>query len=304
MKVFVLAIDALEHDLVEKFRLNNLKQTEYGKIDVSGFRSYHPSSLLCTPLIWASFISGVMPDKHKVSDYYRWNSNFLQRMSKVSKELGLTKIVGKLGFLSFLDAKIRPFGHTDWRKTGLRTIFDYASNPIALGVPTYSYDEQIMRNKKLIKYVLEKRITEKEFEKIVMKTYQERCRIAFSLLDQDWDLFMLYIHGISDLFGHLFFGDTKRMLKAYLELNYLAGRIKKRIKGGVLFLIVSDHGMVNLGTFGKHKSKKYGEHSNHGFYSINTRLDLQNPMITNFFGVITHHLQTNKSTGSISAPKA
>ena len=301
MRVFILAIDALEYDLVEKFRLNNLKQTEYGKIDVSEFRRYHPSSELWTPLIWASFISGVMPEKHKVGAYHRWNSDLLQRVSTISKEIGLNKILSKLGFLSLFSSKTRPFNHADWKKTGPKTIFDYASNPIALGVPSYSYDKQIMKNKSLTKHVLEKSITEKQFEKIVMKTYRERCELAFSLLRRDWDLFMFYIHGISDLFGHLFLGDVKKMLKAYLELNYLVGRIKKQIEGKVLFLIISDHGMVNLGTYGTYKSKKYGEHSNHAFYSINTRLELRNPKITDFFHVITRHLRSARSTKSKSA---
>lgn len=294
MKVFILAIDALEHDLVEKFRLNNLRQTEYGMIDVSDFRSYHPLSEVSTPLVWASFITGVMPDKHKIKAQDRWDSDFLQRLSVISKETGLNKIMGKLRFLGFFRSRTRPLDRTDWKKAGLKTIFDYALRPIALGVPTYSPDNQITRNKKLIKWVLEKRITEEQFERVVMKTYLERCKLAFSLLKRDWDLFMFYIHGISDIFGHMFFGDFKKMLKSYLELNYLVERIKKQIKEEVLFLVVSDHGMVNLGAFEKHKSKKYGEHSNHAFYSVNVSLGLNNPMITDFFEVVTRHLQTSR----------
>lgn len=38
MKVCIVALDALEYDLVQKFYCENLKQKEYGKIDLTEFK--------------------------------------------------------------------------------------------------------------------------------------------------------------------------------------------------------------------------------------------------------------------------
>ena len=55
--MIVLALDALDLNLVKEFRCKNLKQREYGKTDLSDF------SQLRTIVLWASFLTGKNMEK-------------------------------------------------------------------------------------------------------------------------------------------------------------------------------------------------------------------------------------------------
>ena len=52
MRVFILGIDGLEYNFVERYRLGNLKQMEYGKTDLSDMEE------ILTPILLGSFITG------------------------------------------------------------------------------------------------------------------------------------------------------------------------------------------------------------------------------------------------------
>lgn len=88
-RVVILGLNALEHDLVEKFDLRNLKQKEYGKIALRDFK------LIITPTIWASFITGLPPERHKVYGILKWENTFLENLKRLSIKLGLDKIKNK-----------------------------------------------------------------------------------------------------------------------------------------------------------------------------------------------------------------
>ena len=52
-------------------------------------------------------------------------------------------------------------------------------------------------------------------------------------------------------------------------------------------LVVSDHGMERLG------KTYFGKHSNYAFYSINMKIGLNNPKITDFYLLIKNVLEGN-----------
>ena len=56
MRLLVLALDGLEHDLVVRWRLGNLLGAEWGTTDLSLIRANSPYP--CTPEIWATLLSG------------------------------------------------------------------------------------------------------------------------------------------------------------------------------------------------------------------------------------------------------
>ena len=63
MKACIIAIDALEYDLIESLFCENLKQNEYGKIDQGLFKKYSPTGEPFTPVVWSSFITGKIPEE-------------------------------------------------------------------------------------------------------------------------------------------------------------------------------------------------------------------------------------------------
>jgi hypothetical protein len=60
--IVVFAIDALEHNLVEEFKCRNLKQSLFGKTDISEFSQPR------TMVLWSSFITGKNKEKEVLAD--------------------------------------------------------------------------------------------------------------------------------------------------------------------------------------------------------------------------------------------
>jgi len=268
-RVLILALDALEYELVEKFDMKNLKQEEYGMIDISDFPS------ISTPKIFASFITGLPPEEHGVR-FSMWQSDFLERLRATSiVRLGLLrigKILKKLGFK-------RGF-HTQkhFRKKGIRTLFDIVDNSIALNVP--SYQEWTTKELMILFHdAMEGSSRRDEFEGRLWDFYEREVAECLRHIEQhDWKLIMAHFK-FTDYFGHMFGGNPTKMWEIYTVADNLVAEIKTKIDGDkTLLLVMSDHGIRPIG--------KYGDHSDHGFYSLNQKMGLNNPKITDFFPII------------------
>ena len=68
--IAILAIDALEYDLVEKFQCRNLMQKFYGKTDISEFSEPR------TMVLWSSFMTGRNMEQEilAMGDKEMWNT--------------------------------------------------------------------------------------------------------------------------------------------------------------------------------------------------------------------------------------
>lgn len=89
-------------------------------------------------------------------------------------------------------------------------------------------------------------------------------------LQGDYD-FILGYFSVADVIGHLNFGNRMMMKLIYKDLDEIASTIKDK------FVVLSDHGMEKVGIF--------GDHSNYGFWSTDSK-DLGNPRITDFARII------------------
>lgn len=268
----IIGLDGLEYDLVEKFSFENLKQKECGKIDLSGFKT------LATPTIWASFITGLPPEKHKVEIKRIWNNDLLDRLSNTFLGFGiwhLRTIFELIGFRRTHHVK------KHFVKKGIKTIFDLIEDSIALDIPSYQeyYSAEIS---KALHDAIEDSNKEAEFEAKSWKLFEKRRKKCIQYFESSWKLFMAYFN-FTDHFGHVFRGNIARMFNVYQVADELVANFKARINNSsTLFLVVSDHGMKTLG--------RYGVHSNHGFYSINKKLGLSNPKITDFYYIMLRRL--------------
>lgn len=290
MKILIIGLDGLEFTLVEKFDLKNLKQIEYGKTDLGGM-----FPLLGTPLIWASFITGMSPKKSGVTTFKRFESNFLERLKNIGVKMGLLKMrictfplyLFLLKIISYLGFKIRFYNHGDY---DVPLMFDYARHPIVLNVPSYNIepvDSKLQR--KLGACFGEGNSWKKRvyFKEAVWRAFEERRKKAIHMIRErgsECDLLMFYWH-TADLIGHLKRGDLTEMLQTYMRLDRLVRDLKNAAGEETFCLVVSDHGMKKLG--------QYGDHTNYGFYSCNSEIGLDNPLITDFVDVIQQKLREN-----------
>ncbi|MFQ6085325.1 MAG: alkaline phosphatase family protein [Candidatus Bathyarchaeia archaeon] len=279
MRVFILGLDALDYYLVEKFDLRSLKQVEYGKSDVGDL-------VLITPVVWASFITGLMPSEHGVTASRSWNWGLLERAKELGIALGLYRIKGKGRFLELLmdlvGINVKVHDKSGFESRRVSTIFDFADRPIAINVPTYNEEPVVHENKRLFLESIGNGDLVGELEDSVWEVYQKRRDLCFRLIDGPWDLFMVYFHGVTDLLGHLYRAKLAKMWEIYAEMDSFVQELRERIGDDALLMIVSDHGMKVLGGF--------GDHTNYGFYSLNQKLCLDHPKICDFAGIIRQKL--------------
>ena len=281
-RVCILALDALEYDLVEQFNLENIKQQEYGKTDISNFKD------LATPIIWASFISGLPPEKHglDIKAVPRWRSPAIDKLRQLTIKVGLDRIKGKGRLLELLGFEHRPFYEemiTDFRITQTETFFDIIPNAKALSVPPYQ--KWIATETQLfLRQAIDNEEKLNAFEEHVLKIFErKREKCLKTLQEGDWNLFMTHFM-FTDLLGHLYAGNATKMFGVYIKAEQLVEDAKKLIDDETLLLIVSDHGMKSIG------KGTFGEHSDHGFYSSNFPLSLEKPKMTDFFPLIVKTL--------------
>ncbi len=263
MKVFILAIDGLEYNLVEKWKLNNLKQVTYGK-----GKCFVTREVPYTPTMWVSFITGKHPSEHGVDAWWSWGKflDWIRLKTPLAKIKGKKKVF--LPLLNFFRIKPRRLiTRADWKKD-LRTIFDVVRPSIGLFIPGY--------NESIEFHNFTEDMSIEEIERVALKNHEKRKRIMFKKIKEEWKLFMVWFD-IVDLFGHMFWTlDPQKIKWCYREADSLAREIKKRI-GDSILLIVSDHGM-KLSDDGV-----TGYHSDHFFWSLNIKTSWRPRYITDFY---------------------
>lgn len=296
MKILIIGLDGLEFTLVEKFDLENLKQTEYGKTNLGGM-----FPLLSTPVIWASFITGMSPKKSGVTTYKRLESNFLEKLKNIGGKMGLLKTrtctlspyFFLFKILGYFGLKTRFYNRRDYN---VPVIFDYACDPVVLNVPSYNIEPVDSKLQRLLGACFEEGNRWKErvhFKDAVWRVFEERRKKAIQMIREkgsECDLFMFYWH-TADLIGHLKRGDLMEMLYTYARLDRLVRDLKNAAGEETFCLVVSDHGMKSVG--------RYGDHTNYGFYSCNFELELGNPLITDFMGIIRQKLHEDDKFDSV-----
>ena len=225
--MIILALDALDLEMVKKFNCRSLMQKEYGQTDLSSF------DLKRTVILWASFLTGKNMEA-KIPVKTQWN--FTLKAEET--------------FLRFF----KTFN--------------------AIDVPAYSHKKDHEEERRLLKAYFNDKVTVEEFDAVVWRIHEENKKEFFDSLEK-FDLTMGYFN-LADSIGHLSFGIDEKMKKVYEELESLAREVKKSSEDFIL--TISDHGMKALG--------RYGDHSDRGFYSINRKVGLSFPKITDFYKLV------------------
>lgn len=272
LKVCVVALDALEYTLVNRGDYPNLKQPEYGLVEINV--STHG---LRTPVIWASFITGEKPEKHGVIDEAEWDKPWAKLLRKISNKFGLYRIPGKGKILEKSSlARRKIYSEEHFRSRDIPTIFDYVEKTVVISVPSYNeWTDSLKARGKL--GAIGNPLREKELEKYVWEMFYRKKEKTLELLESDWELFMVHFF-IVDIIQHMWWYKADYLRNLYNEMDKTARQIKMKLPKNTFLLIVSDHGSLK------------GYHTPYAFYSCSEPLDLKNPKITDFASIILQKL--------------
>lgn len=284
MKVFILGIDGLEFNLVVEANLRNLIQKRYGEVIlppevyITTFGEFGKFQTPYTPIVWASFLTGKLPNEHKVTSksWRRWDSKILNRLKEFSIKLRLDKIKNKGKSLELLGFKRRTHTKEDYH---CPTIFDLTEKYIQVNVPTVDREWNIR--------LLEKE-EELDFQEVAKEWWKKYLLVkekVLSLVEGEWNLFMAYTR-ILDVYGHLFWGNKEKMMRAYRDIDEFTGMLKNKVGERTVVLVISDHGMKIMDG-----AKIGGCHTDYGFYSVNKKINIENPKITDFYHLVESWLK-------------
>ncbi len=186
--IVVLAIDALEHTLVEEFNCKNLMQKFYGKTDISEFSEPR------TMVLWSSFMNGKNMEEEVMAlgDEGMWNTRF-DIKDTFFDQFENPKIIDLPGFSYTKEQH-------DKERILLKQFFDAKSDD-------------------------EKKDIRKEYNTHAFD-HHRRIKQEFSdALNGDHD-FVLGYFSVADVIGHLNFGNRPMMKMIYKDMDEIAETIK------------------------------------------------------------------------------
>ena len=156
------------------------------------------------------------------------------------------------------------------------TFFSKFNRHIAIDVPGYTQDmEQHNKERQAMKDFFAEKIKVEDYDKIVFSHHNKIKEKFFESLEQDYDVVMGYFNA-ADVIGHLSFGVKPKMKIIYKEMDEIVKRTSKKAD---TLLVISDHGMKAIGRF--------GDHSDHGFWSLNSETDFEKPKPMDFYGLLS-----------------
>ncbi len=246
-RTVILAIDALDINLVEEFECTSLMLDHYGKTNIAEFGK--PPQ---TMSIWSSFVTGVNKEKEVLACGWngKWDVGYHLKESWFSK-FADPYIVGLPGY----NLGMVPIRYPQM------LIIQY----INIMHRCYSLDDEGPEAKQILE----------TFDDAVFAHYNRSKELFYTCLGKKHDLIILYVLMI-DLIGHMHFPNKGIMRLAYDEVESVAAHVRDMDAN---IVIVSDHGMV-LKDSGPAHADDYG-------YWATNFADLGTPKITDFADIIT-----------------
>lgn len=193
--MIVIAIDALEFDLVEEFNCVNLKQISYGKTDISEFSQPR------TMVLWSSFITGENKEKEVLK-----NGN----KAMWEKEWDVKQTF----FHSFKNPKVLDLPGFSYDK-------DVHDKSRALLKQFFNVEGE------------EKIEVRNQYNADAFKHHRKIKNDFLNALNEDHDLLLGYF-SIADVIGHLSFGNKTLMRMIYKDFDDLVKTAKEKSKNVIV----------------------------------------------------------------------
>lgn len=185
--IVVLAIDALEYSLVEKFNCVNLKQDFYGKTDISEFSEPR------TMVLWSSFMTGKNMENEVLAlgDKDMWNLR-IDLKNTFFSQFENPKIIDLPGF-------------------------NYAKEQ-------HEIERKLLKEYFGAQYQDEKNNIRTQYNNHAFEHHRNIKHEFNDALDGEYD-FVLGYFSVGDVIGHLNFGNRTMMKMIYKDLDEIAGSI-------------------------------------------------------------------------------
>lgn len=271
-RVIIIGFDGLDKDKIEKYDCSNIKQEEFGEIDLGRLP-------LTTGPLWSTFITGEMPEEHGVKKTMNWTNQKIQWFENLVHDnvfFDFWKGIRWTVFrnLGSLNAEVVGAYRDNLKSDS--TIFDDFQPSISLNVPGNDLNtalSSIIVSRSLGKDApIPKEVMERDIDAEHMKRKEE----TFDTLEnQEFALLMSHFHK-SDFMQHLYGFDEDKERDLYQEFDQLADDILKETNKDDLVIFCSDHGLED------------GGHRRKAFYSINKPLGLDNPHFSKFRSIINN----------------
>lgn len=227
--VAVLALDAADYDLVQRWDCENLLLDRHGDLETYAHSKDEPY----TPEVWATVATGVGPETHGIGEQRQeveWDNPLLRAASHLTQHLppryrqALGRPFRRRGatqtFQSVSDECVTPFDATlSWpglgEATHLREMWSVADRAV--------HDD------------LDREEVWETFDRL---TGQELGYLA-SMSDTDRALVGAHAH-VLDIAGHLYAADAERLRSWYGWVDEQVGHLRERCDR---LVVLSDHGM-------------------------------------------------------------
>lgn len=260
-KVLVVALDGMDKELVKQYGIEFFTENEdYGPVDTS-FTRYTK-----TNEIFASFITGRVPEKHGVYALNKWDHDMIGRFEHWS---GQYKFFRKWKGIRGLCYEFLGLDSKRWyREKDIQTdtIFDSIDKSKPLFIPSFNPEPSFCTDYPAS--LLNNGFTRKEVRDEIIRNTRNRASELFDLTEDFWDFVMVHFHD-PDMIHHLEFEDYER---DYDRLAELCQEIEEKFEDWKI-IYFSDHGLP-----------EGLAHRPRGFYSANFELfeDKESPSVTDF----------------------
>lgn len=270
--IYILGLDGLEHEFVEKWECSNLKQREYGKIKVPINKF---GRVPTTPQVWMSFLCG----KRISIDFgtFYLARTMIVRILKFARKyadlsLGLA---GKVKTTKQIRGHFSNMTVENYlnQKLNQETFLDI-TNSEKINVPYYNYDDKA---REIVSAFGKGKISMQETVAGLNLIYETRKQQILETVEtvRNKDVVFAYMH-YPDILQHFFFHTPSKIRGHYVDLENFVSLLKRKLDDSTLFLIISDHGF----------DLKTETHSTYGFYSSNVNLDPKPERITDFYEIL------------------
>lgn len=228
----VLALDAADPELVERWGCDNLKLNTHGSIETFA----HTLDLPYTPEVWCTVATGVSPDTHGVGDSsFKWDNPILRAASKATqflphyhrRQLGRIVAGGRAEKDEMMSFEVTDHNH----------VFEAG---LVKGWPGITPADNLSAAWADLGAAAEGDITDSEFQnRLVTRTGEELGWLAAAVEYGEAPVAGVHSH-ILDAAGHTYADDEATLRRMYRVTDSMVGELRERVDR---LVILSDHGM-------------------------------------------------------------
>lgn len=233
MTLVILALDALDAGLVERFDLDSYRLGS--STDVRTFA--HARDQPFTPEVWATVATGLGPEEHGVTGAgtSEWDNPLLEFASTFSAKLPESRR-GQLGDLvGRITGESERVGRTD-----RRTIFDREGG-VVRNWPGVGDGADLQRAWDLM-VAVSKDTSRREFERELLGLGAEQFGWAREMLNHEVSVAGVHVHTL-DAAGHAYSGDEAALRHVYERVGGFVEEVEAALGPDDDLLLLSDHGM-------------------------------------------------------------